>query len=305
MAGARLIIDGPDFSGMPYGLWDSAQHPAADTPHWMNGVTWQDICLSGPTYTTYDDCAAVTGTGGAPPAPANLAANTLRTDRGATPFTVFTEFDASPVGLDAIGDKAHAETQLARVEAVQAEAAFWTGMAGGVTTVWPHLAANAVLLDGDSITLQTAATPLVTGGANVTTALGQLEYQLAQCYGGQGYIHVPRSVLPLMTAWKLLDFTRADDGVLCTKAGNRVVVGGGYPGTSPAGSAPAAGTSWIYATGAVFGFRSDVVVREMPGTFDRAKNTVKRQAFRTYLFGFECCLIGALVNLGVTTNTSG
>lgn len=306
MAGARLIIDGPDFSAMPYGLWDSVQHPKTDgTPHWMNGVTWQDFCANVTAFTTYDACAAVTGTGGNPTAPANLAANVTRTDRGATPFTVYAEFDGSPVGLDAAGVRAEAETQLARIEATAAEAAFWTGVAGGQPTVWPHLASNAVLLDGDTITLQTAATPLVTGGANIATALGQVEYQLAQCYGGQGYIHVPRSVLPLMTAWKLLDWTHADEGVLCTKAGNRVVVGGGYPGTSPAGAAPSAGTSWIYATGQVFGFRSDIVVREMPGTFDRSENTVKRQAQRTYLFAWECCHVAALVNLGVSTNTSG
>lgn len=307
MAGARLIIEGPAFSGMPYGLWDSVQHPATDgTPHWMNGVTWQDFCPTpSASFTTYDACAAVTGTGGNPSAPANLAADVTRTDRGATPFTLYAEYDGSPVGLDAAGVRAEAETQLARIENTQAEAAFWTGLAGGQPVVWPHLAANAVLLDSDNITLQTAASPLVTGGSNVTTALGQLEYQLAQNYGGQGYIHVPRSVLPLMTAWKLLDWTHAADGVLCTKAGNRVVVGGGYPGTSPAGATPASGTSWIYATGAVFGYRSDIVVREMPGTFDRSKNTVKRQALRTYLFGWECAHFAALVNLGVTTNTSG
>ena len=59
-------------------------------------------------------------------------------------------------------------------------------------------------------------------------------------------------------------------------AGNLVVPGVGYTGSSPAGVAPAAGTSWIYATGAMFGFRSDVYAREFPGTFDRAKNFCTR-----------------------------
>lgn len=305
MAGARLIIDGPSFHGMPFGLWDSVQHPQSNGPHWMNGLTWQDFCANVAAFTTYDACAAVTGTGGNPSAPANLAANVTRTDRGCTPFTVFAEFDASPVGLDAAGQRAQAETALARIENTAVEAAFWTGVAGGQATVWPHLAANSVLLDSDQITLQTAASPLVTGGANIATALGAVEYQLALSYGGQGYIHVPRSVLPLLTAWKLLDWTHAADGVLCTKAGNRVVVGGGYPGTSPGGAAPSSGTSWIYATGQVFGFRSDIVVRELPSTLDRTKNTIKRIAERTYTFGWECAHIAALVNLGVATNTSG
>jgi hypothetical protein len=51
----------------------------------------------------------------------------------------------------------------------------------------------------------------------------------------------------------------------------------------------------------MFGFRSEVYAREFPGTFDRAKNTVKMLASRTYLFGFECCHFGALVTLGVPT----
>jgi hypothetical protein len=51
----------------------------------------------------------------------------------------------------------------------------------------------------------------------------------------------------------------------------------------------------------MFGYRSDVFVQEMPGTFDRAKNTVRKMASRTYLFGFECVHLGALVTLGVPT----
>ena len=90
-------------------------------------------------------------------------------------------------------------------------------------------------------------------------------------------------------------------GPLRTLAGNLVVPGVGYTGSSPAGAAPAAGTSWIYATGAVFGFRSAVSVREFPGTFDRAENTVRMIASRRYLFGFECCHYAALVILGVPT----
>lgn len=298
MAAPRQVVDGPEFSPLPYSLWDAAQHPAWDGPHWQNGVTWQDRCpVTGGT--VYDECIAVTGTGGAPAPQIAMSSNTVQTNRGATAFTVYAEFDCSPIGQDTT-DKA--QSALARVESTLVEAAFWTGTAGAAagptpqTTAWPHLAANAVLMDPQNITLQFAASPVVTGGADVATALGTLEGALASCYGGKGVIHVPRSALATLAAAKQLDDSTA--GELYTRAGNRLVVGGGYPGTSPSGSAPAAGTAWIYATGAVFAQRGDVISFPMPGRLDRAKNTERWTAQRTYLVGFECCLFAALVKLG-------
>ena len=53
MAGARQIIDPPVFTTLPYGLWDAAQKPAANGPHWQQGVTWIERCPTGAT--TYDE----------------------------------------------------------------------------------------------------------------------------------------------------------------------------------------------------------------------------------------------------------
>lgn len=300
MAGFRQIISGPDFTPLPNFLWDAAQHPSeAETgPHWQQGVTWIERC--GGAGTIYDECIAVTGSGGGVVAPqASLTANVTQTSRGATPFTVEAEFDCSPVGQDIQQDKA-AEA-LSKMEAEQVTRAFWTGTAGGSSTVWPHLAAASALDDPQGIRLQTAASPAITGTAgqdDPAVMLGRLESQLASCYGGQGVIHIPYLALPTFTS-RMLILPETPNGPLRTLAGNLVVPGVGYTGSSPAGAAPAEGFSWIYATGAVFGFRSKVFVREFPGTFDRAENTVKMIASRTYLFGFECCLIGALVQLGV------
>jgi len=309
MAGPRQVVDGPGFTPLPYGLWDAAEHPAWDGPHWQNGITWQDRCpVTGGT--VYDECIAVTGTGGAPAPQVSMSSNTVQTNRGATAFTVYAEFDCSPIGQDPT-DKA--QVALARVESSLVEAAFWTGVSGAAagptpqTTVWPHLAANALLVDPQNITLQFAASPLVTGGVDAATALGSLEGALASCYGNnRGVVHVPRSVLPSLAAAKQLDYRTETDPrsgnatgkALYTRAGNRLVVGGGYPGTSPSGTAPAAGTSWIYATGAVFAQRSEVNAFAMPGILDRAENTMRWTAQRTYLVGYECCLYGALVKIG-------
>lgn len=310
MAGVRQVVDGPQFSPLPNFLWDAVQHPtpAGLGPHWQNGVTWIERC--GGAGTVYDECIAVTGTGGTPAAQGSLASNVTQLNRGATPFTVFAEFDCSPVGqgLTEADLKGKAEEALSKMEAYQVTRAFWTGTAGyagappgtSQATVWPHLAANATLDDPQGIRLQTAASPLVTGGEDPAVALGQVESALAQCYGGQGVIHIPYLALPTFTS-RMLMMPESPNGPIRTLAGNLVVPGVGYTGSSPAGAAPAAGTAWIYATGAMFGFRSEVFVPPFPQNFDRAENTVKYLASRTYLFGFECCHIGALVNLGVPT----
>jgi hypothetical protein len=291
VAGARQIVDLPTFTLLPYGLWDAVQKPAASSPHWQQGITWIERCPDAGS--TYDECLTVTGTG-APPEPAPKADNVDQTFRGATPFTVFAEFDCSPVGL---GDAATvAEDALARVEQQQVEAAFWTGTAGGQTVAFPHLAADAEVLDAQDIVLQTAATTAVTG-ADIAHGLGELEDQLGDCYAGQGIIHVPRSALPTLAAWKLAK--PGEDGRLYTPGGNLIVVGGGYAGTAPDGTAPAAGTAWIYATGAVFGYRSAVRMHSPRESIDRAENTMRMIAERTYVLGFTCCHLAAHITLGV------
>lgn len=302
MAGPRQVVDGPSFTALPYGLWDAIQHPTQQGPHWQNGITWIERCPTGDTL--YEECIAVTGTGGAPATgQATKTSNVTQTNRGATSFAVYAEFDCSPVGLtDA---ERVAEDALTRVEQWQVERAFWTGVSGkttgGVaqTTVFPHLAANAVLLDTAGITLQTAASVAVTGsGDDAAWMLGQLEGNLADCYHGQGYIHVPPEALPTLAAWDLV--TEQGD-LLYTPRGNIVIVGDGYTGSGPDGAAAPAGSIWIYATGAMFGYRSEVLMQQPPDSFDRVENTYKLIAERVYVLGFECCHLAARLTLGVPT----
>ncbi len=290
---ARQLVDLPAvFTSLPYGLWDTVQHPAANGPHWQQGITWIERCPTGDT--TYDECTSVTGTG-APPAPAPKTANVEQGLRGATPFTVYAEFDCSPVGVAEA--ESIASDALARVEQAQVEAAFWTGVAGGQDVVFPHLAADTEVVDGE-VVLQTVASPVVTGGADVAQALGTLEQELAACYSGQGLIHVPRAALPTLAAWNLAAVV---DGRLVTPAGNLIVAGTGYTGSAPDGTAAAAGTAWIYATGAAWGYRSDPYVSRLRDSLDRTSNTIRMLAERTYLLGFECCHLAAHIALGVPT----
>jgi hypothetical protein len=301
MASARPIVNPPAFVPLPYGLWDVAEHPAAPA-HWQAGVTWIDRCPAGDA--TYDECVIVTGSsGGGPPAPPAKTDNVVQEFRGATPFTVFAEFDCSPVGLgDEAAVNALATEALDRVEASQTELAFWTGLAGGQEVVFPHLAADAEVDDEHGIVLQPVAT-IAASGSDISTldpavAFGELTQQLDQCYGGIGIIYVPRLALPTLESLRLV---KDINGTLISSSGNKVVISGMFPGTSPTGDAAPAGQTWVYATGPLFGYRSEVRAFRRDESFDRAENTVKMIAERTYVFGFTCCLLAALMDLGVPT----
>ena len=309
----RLIVSPPVFTPSPYGLLSAVEMRDEPDQHWQMGVTFEDIC--GGTGTTLADCdtsaPAVTGVGMIPV----KQATTSRTIYGATPFTVYSEVDCSPVDFYENREQLMLNA-LSRFESYQVERTFWTGVAtdrnntgGFANAVLPHLAANAAINEtqlGRTTILQMAAT-VVTGTAlNVVDALGVLEGALATCYNGAGIIHVPQSLSP-------------DLGLLLSRQGNRqltpngnvVAIGGGYPGTSPTGAAPALGTCWMYATGAVFAYRSAPIMRLLNDPrnppFDRNTNTVKAIIERTYVIGYDCCLFAQLVNtssfFGTSTST--
>lgn len=291
MAGPRLLVPAPMFTPSQYGLLSVAQPATPDNAHWQNGVTWPANCIDADT--TYEECITVTGTG-SPPAAPTLPSSTDFSYRGATPFTIFARFNCSPVGNDV---NALAEEALRNMGSVQVEKAFWSGTAGGQSTVFPHLAASVTVTGSDNIMLQTAP---VTGAADdAAAALGYLEGQLGTCYNGQGVIHVPASAAATFFARELFEDI---GGKLYTGKGNLVVIGNGYPGTSPTGAAASAGTAWVYATGAIMEMHGPVRARTLTETLDRSENTINAIAEQTYLIAWDgCCHAGVQVTLGVPT----
>jgi hypothetical protein len=258
---------------------------------------------------TYDECIATTGAPDGPvPEPSVKDANVDSVLRGATPFTPYVRFDCSPVGNEEA--RRVANDALARSEAWQVERAFWTGVADGQDVIFPHLAANAEVEDGQETLLQTAASPVVTGGAvDIVSGLGLLEQALADCYGGVGVIHVPAKLLPTLDGNGLLRPVQGRDvgsgqfgRQLQTLNGNLVAIGAGYPGTGPDGTDPGDDASWMYATGAVFMYRSEAKIHTDAQSLNRDNNTLEMIAERTYVLGWDCCHLAVLVNLGESTS---
>lgn len=291
----RAHVAPPSFKASDFGLLSvvDARWPEAD-PHWRQGVEWQPLC--GTISTTYDPCDAPTGTGGPPPLPPLKSSNLTYEDRGANPFTVVADFKCSPA---AFAEQAQelGEEALTRLESWEVERTFWTGVAGGEPVVYPHLAADAEVTEGviRPVLLQSAATPVTGAVMNIVEALGLLEQALADCYNGVGVIHVPAMLGPLLVAERLVERDGRDGRRLKTPKGNLVALGAGYPGTGPDGSDPAPGTAWIYATGAVFAYRSGVEIMPLSSIVNRANNDVEAIAERTYVLGWDCCHLAVQV----------
>lgn len=286
-------VKAPTVTPLPYGLMSVVQMPTDDVDkvHWRNGVMYQpDACEA--ALSTSAQCPVVTGYG-------KEATSDGVPAKGAQPFTVYASIACTPVGNYWQEAQARVTAALTNGEARAVESVFWTGDidAPAGETMYPHLAADAEVFDGTGdVLLQPAATVIVTGAVDIVEAIGLLEANLAECYGGQGVIHAPRAALAHMAANFLIE---KSGQTIRTPGGTAVAFGGGYPGTSPAGATPASGTAWLYATGAISLRRSEITItsNRIQG-LNRSVNTLQLYAERTYSIGWDCCLFAIPVSLG-------
>lgn len=149
---------------------------------------------------------------------------------------------------------------------------------------WVETWADANAFTGARQLAGGAATPLV-------RAWALLEDEIADVYGGLGVIHVPRWAYGALPERRLIE---RDAARYRTPLDNLVAIGAGYSGNSPAGAAPAADQVWLYATGPVKAFRSEVFSRE---SFDQQRNTRTAVAERVYALTFDCLRVGVLAQL--------
>lgn len=303
MSNKRVLIGPPPFSPLSFGLLSAAIDRTADAPdHWQMGVTWQSHCPDADG--TYDPCLTETRSLESPEETAPVATEPPTKEpttefflRGATPFTVYTRFDCNPIGFWEQAQELAAQA-LTRVESHQVERIFDTGVAprstGAVETAYPHLRADTGLVDSTGATLQSAAVEVTGSPLDIVEAIGRLEDALASCYHGRGVIHVP-AVLAAEMANKSLMTRRGE--IFISPMGHRIALGTGYSGCAPDGVC-ADDVSWIYATGAVFYYRSEVRVGQVVESFDRSQNTLQMIAERTYVVGWDCCHLAIPVHVG-------
>jgi len=301
VSSARMNVSPPDFTLPPFTL-ESVIEWRDNGDRWKAGVEWEAVC--GESDSTYDECVVINAIGGAVtgnpvafPEPPPKTATGTRQNFGATPFTLYADIECSAVGFYD-GSTELARKLFERTEHRELEAVFFSGLVGDAAEAqYPHLASDTAVIDtedgGTVVRLQLAAT-IVTGAAScIEVAVGLLESAFADCYTGSGILHVPNELIPLMDSAYLLE--REGDQLFTTN-GSRVVAGSGYPGSAPDGTV-VADVRWIYMTPRIFGYRSDITTNARETTLDRSVNTVMAIAERTYVLGYDCCLVAVPVSL--------
>ena len=297
MVSQRGFTTPPTFNPLQFRLLSAVDGPHPLTGHLKLGLAFSpDDCSVPVEYAT----TCVTGFGDAKEPTGEVPW------RGANPFVVYSWVDCSLVGigyeeLRRRTEAAHRNNVQTRVEEV-----FWTG---GAYSTYPHLAYNGVQIDeqgpgDDMIVLQTAASTLVTGTVDVVEGISRLEEAMGDCYSGTPVLHMPQSVVAHLAANHLVEVKNAQ---LRTTNGSIIAAAPGYPGTSPAGAAPADGTAWIYATGAVKMWSSplDFTARNAAEVLQRDVNGTVLVAEQWFALAWDCCHFAIPVSLGgVITGTA-
>lgn len=294
MVSVRDWASPPAFTPLPYRLMDAVDGPHPFTGHQKLGLQFTPDPCSFPIETT---TTCVSGIGATKQATGSIP------NRGTDAFAVYTWLDCSLVGLGE--EKLRQITTAAHQNNVQyvVERVFWTG---GSFVTSQHLAEDVPITEtvgGSTVNLQTAASVIVTGAVDVVEGISRLEQAMADCYGGTPMIHVPRGVVPHLAANHQIN---AKGAKLTTVNGSIVVSGLGYPGTSPAGVVPTAGTTWLYATGSVKMWQSELIwqahnAREL---LNRNVNDSVLIVEQWFSLAWDCCHFAIPVSLGgVITGT--
>jgi len=286
------VETGPQYTPLRYGLLSAARSVPDANGHWQNGTLIRvDPC---------EPAAVVTGAGCTTAVHTKVPTGTIGWS-AAQPFQVYGAVQCSPVGWgDDVAELERLATQhLTNGEGRAVEHAFWTGQAQDGGVIYPHLAADdEVLLDDMTpvAELQSAAVVVSGGPVGVMEGIQLLEGALAQCYGGEGFIHIPATAVARLSN---VGVVREQGGQLRTLLGNTVVVYSSGDREGPDGSNPPAGQSWIYATGSVWYRRSPVkALGRRPGDFlARDKNTMFYVVERTYVVDWDCCHLAVLVEI--------
>lgn len=248
------------------------------------GLQWQASCPDADG--TYGECTNLEGV----PLPAAKGETWDWETRGATPVTIYSRADCAPVGeWDRLSPRN--QQALIRSEERELERILWTGETeegSGTVSTFPHLAHDgAVLFDGEDL-MQPNPEIVTAIPQTIEVGIGMLEDAMRDCYPGVATLHVPIRLGSLMAESFLL---APRGGTMFTSSVGSKVILGNYPGTSPDGT-ETPGVTWVFATGEVF-YQREATPHTFRAveSFDRNVNTLSMIAERTYVIGWDCCLM--------------
>lgn len=276
----KPIVSAPNVTPHQFGLFSVVQRPAIEGDHWRCGVRWEPYaCDAGSAYG--DQCDD--------PAQEKIIRDGVPLVE-ADSFSVHDGYLCRLPGRPSEADiRDRVRTALMLGEQRTVERVVWTGEAG-TQTVDPHLA------DPSAVVLNPVNPPTAADALKLPAAIAALEAYLGTVYGGQGVIHAPRGVAPLMAYYQLM---YRDGATWRTSLGTPIAFYAGSPNTGPDGSEAPAGTAWLYITGPVAMRRGEIFIvpTTLAAALDRTANEVLVIAEREYVLGWDCVHAAVLADI--------
>lgn len=273
----KITIEPPQIERYRGGLYSAANWPElpGDGQRWENGVQYQaETCATATTW------AVTCGTD--EEREAKEATLALPLVEG-SPFVAYLGVECPLVGFTLEEFSRLVRNALDACEQRSVERTFWTGDMGND----PHLADPETVVLGN-----TDVTPL-----SLLQGVALLEGYLGDNYCGIGVLHAPRTLAPFAANFGLISGTNPR---ITTPLGTRWAFGAGYSvNTGPTGIEAAAGTAWIYATGQVNAWKSDIWLQpdQLEQSFNTLNNNVELFAERAFVLTTECVTAAVRVRL--------
>lgn len=224
----------------------------------------------------------------APPASSTATVVVTKTDSATSwqdgiRFAVYGLLKCKPLGLFGGDDITHdAEAELRRIfEATESLA------------VERALMQTRFTVNGAVWAAATDLTPTPGTAVKPDQALALLEGHAASRYAGVPTIHAPRGI---GTQWAKFGMISRDGDAFRTSMGSKVAADGGYdsPSNGPAGTAPATGNTWVYASGEVAVARSEIIVAS---SMKYDTNEVYTLIERQYVATVDCYTAAVLTSV--------
>lgn len=279
-----LEVPGPKYTPSRYGLLTVVDPITPEDGHWEGGITWDD-----------DICSNVHSSSEYCPIPISGFTPKIM-DRDfqsccADPFLLYASYDCPPIGKTAKDAFSIAEKRLNIREERELEKTFWTGLTEDGVQVNPSLSFGNSECGSAPIDLTS-----VSGPVGVVASMAVLESALGDCVPGAGVIHANYGLASFLASNFLI--TQKEDAWF-TVTGQRLAIGAGYPGTGPGNIAATAGTTWLFATGPIAIYRSEIFLtpEKFKEAMDVKLNSVQIYAQRVYAVGWSCCLFAIQVDL--------
>ena len=207
------------------------------------------------------------------------------------PFVVEAEFSCSTFGFESSDYRQKALDAMDLVQSMAVEHEFWTGELAAMDTTTDGGNPNRSLDSGTAEVVN----PTVGTAVSVEYGIALLEGAIARSGSYRGFIHGSRATIAVIAD----DLDNKGD-VLKTSLGNYVIAGSGYTGSGTGVTDDTNNLAWIYATGPVGVYLSDidVVPDNLSEAVDTRVNTVTFRAQRTAAVVWDgCAHYGVLVDL--------